>query len=97
MRKHPVVLCLQDTTKLNFNGQEIAGLEPLSYEAQRGMYVHPTYAVSLAREPLGVLDAWMWARELKDENGERDGLRESVRLTFASANVDRDTASRIPM
>ena len=45
MRQHPVVLCLQDTTELDFNGQDIAGLGPLSYEAQRGMYVHPTYVV----------------------------------------------------
>lgn len=81
MQAHPVVLCLQDTTELNFNGQEIAGLGPLSYEAQRGMYVHPTYAVSLSREPLGVLDAWIWAREPKDENGEREGIRESLRWT----------------
>ncbi len=44
MREHDVVLCLQDKTELNFNGQKIAGLGPLSYEAQRGMYVHPTYA-----------------------------------------------------
>ena len=76
-----VVLCLQDTTELNFNGQDIAGLGPLSYEAQRGMYVHPTYAVSLSREPLGVLDAWLWAREPKDENGKREGIRESLRWT----------------
>ena len=26
MREHDVVLCLQDTTELNFNGQDIAGL-----------------------------------------------------------------------
>jgi hypothetical protein len=32
MRAHPVVLCLQDTTELDFNGQRIAGLGPLSYE-----------------------------------------------------------------
>jgi len=81
MQLHKVVLCLQDTTELNFNGQEIAGLGPLSYEAQRGLYVHPTYAVSLSREPLGVLDAWMWARELKDEQGNREGVRESLRWT----------------
>ena len=56
MQAHPVVLCLQDTTELDFNGQRIAGLGPLSYEAQRGMYVHPTYAVSPQRDPLGVLD-----------------------------------------
>ncbi|SAL06334.1 hypothetical protein AWB78_08015 [Caballeronia calidae] len=35
----------------------------LSYEVQRGMYLHPTYAVTPDREPLGVVDAWMWARE----------------------------------
>lgn len=38
----PVVLCLQDTTELDFNGQGAFGLGPLSYEAQRGMYLHPT-------------------------------------------------------
>jgi Transposase DNA-binding len=37
MRPHPVVLCLQDTTELDVNGQTITGLGPLSYEAQRGM------------------------------------------------------------
>ena len=42
----PVVLCLHDTTELDFSGQTIEGLGPLSYEAQRGMYLHPTYAVS---------------------------------------------------
>ena len=35
----PVVLCLDDTTELDFNGQTIEGLGPLSYEAQRGMYL----------------------------------------------------------
>jgi len=79
MQAHEVVLCIQDTTELNFNGQAITGLGPLNYESQRGMYVHPTYAVSLSREPLGILDAWMWAREPRDENGQRAGLRESLR------------------
>jgi hypothetical protein len=27
------------------------------------MYLHPTYAVTPDREPLVVIDAWMWARE----------------------------------
>ena len=81
MRPQRVVLCIQDTTELDFNGQGITGLGPLSYEAQRGMYVHPTYAVTPDREPLGVLDAWMWAREPKDANGQRSGLLESTRWT----------------
>jgi hypothetical protein len=63
MRAHAVVLCIQDTTELDFNGQEIAGLGPLNYEARRGMYLHPTYAVTPEREPLGMLDAWMRAAE----------------------------------
>ncbi|MFJ4293625.1 IS4 family transposase [Cupriavidus sp. NPDC089707] len=79
MQAESVVLCLQDTTELDFNGQGAIGLGPLSYEAQRGMYLHPTYAVTPQREPLGVLDAWMWAREKRDKFGKRGGPKESLR------------------
>ena len=79
MSTQPVVLCLQDTTELDFNGQDIEGLGPLNYEAQRGMYLHATYAVSTARVPLGVLDAWMWARQAKKSDGTRGGVLESER------------------
>ena len=79
MAAHQVVLCIQDTTELDFNGQEASGLGPLSYESQRGMYLHPTYAVSTSREPLGVLDAWMWARQPRDADGKRPGIKESRR------------------
>ena len=78
----PVVLCLTDltdTTGLNFNGQTITGLGPLSFEAQRGMSLHPSYAVSADREPLGLLDAWMWARKPKNANGQRRDINESLR------------------
>lgn len=81
MRQHSVVLCLQDTTELDFNGQASTDLGPLSYEVQRGMYLHPTYAVTPEREPLGVTDAWMWARQAKDAEGKRPGIRESLRWT----------------
>jgi hypothetical protein len=79
MGEHPLILCLQDTTELNFNGQQIEGLGPLSYEVQRGMYVHPTYAVTPERLPLGVIDAWMWAREKVNAAGVRPGIKESGR------------------
>lgn len=48
MRTYPVVLCLEDTTELDFNGQETKGLGPLSYELSaactciRRMLCHPT-------------------------------------------------------
>ena len=51
MQDQAVVLCLQDTTELDFTSQPgIAGLGRLNYEAQHGLYVHPTLAVT----PTGV-------------------------------------------
>ena len=95
MRQHPVVLCLQDTTELDFNGQETAGLGPLSHEAQRGMYLHPTYVVTPGREPLGVTDAWMWAREAKGEDGQRPGILESRRWIEGYQRI-AETAQEMP-
>lgn len=79
MRAERVVLCILDTTELDVTGQEIAGLGPLNYEARHGMYLHPTYAVTTEREPLGVLDAWMWAREKRGDDAVRPGQKESAR------------------
>ena len=93
MKVQRIVLCLQDTAELDFNGQAIEGLGSLSYEAQRGMYVHPTYAVSTEREPLGVLDAWMWAREPKDVGGARAGIKESRRWIEGYARLAELSAS----
>ena len=93
MRQSPVVLCIADTTELDFNGQEMEGAGPLSYEVQRGMYLHPTYAVTPDREPLGVIDAWMWAREPLDANGERGGIKESVRWTESYERVAEQAAT----
>lgn len=95
MASQPVVLCLQDTTELDFNGRWATGLGPLSYEAQRGMYLHPTYAVTPERVPLGVLDAWMWAREPKDAQGHRGGIKESQRWVEGYERV-AETAENLP-
>lgn len=76
MAGQPVVLCLQDTTELDFTSQPgIAGLGRLSYEAQHGLYVHPTLAVTPAGLALGVLDAWMWARKPKDQPDVKESTR----------------------
>lgn len=76
LRGQPVALCIQDTTELDFTSQPgIAGLGRLSYEAQHGLYVHPTLVVTPAGLALGVIDAWMWARGPKD----RPHVKESAR------------------
>lgn len=93
--QHPVVLCLQDTTELDYNGQSIEGLGPLSYEAQRGLYLHPTYVVTPQREPLGVTNAWTWAREFKDQNSQRGGVLESTRWVESYERV-AEQALRLP-
>jgi hypothetical protein len=76
MEGQPVVLCIQDTTELDFTSQPgIAGLGRLSYEAQHGLYVHPTLAVTPAGVALGVLDAWIWARKPKDQPDVKESTR----------------------
>jgi hypothetical protein len=62
-----VILCIQDTTELDFNGKQTEGLGRLSYDAQRGMYCHPTLCVTPERLPLGLTDSWMWSRGLSKE------------------------------
>lgn len=94
MRAEKVALCIQDTTELDFNGQEIAGLGPLNYEARRGMYVHPTYVVSPEREPLGLLDGWMWARLPRDDKGVRPAsVKESHRWVEGYERIAEQAAS----
>lgn len=51
--------------------EQTRGLGPLNYETRRGMYMHPTYAVRQQREPLGVCDVGMWAREARGADGAR--------------------------
>lgn len=66
-RQEAVVLCVDDTTELDFNGrQDIVGLGPLSYPTQRGLYLHLTLAITPERLALGVLAALPWARDLAD-------------------------------
>lgn len=76
LQGHPIVLCLQDTTELDFTSQPgIAGLGRLSYEAQHGLYLHPTLAVTPEGLALGVVDAWMWARGPKDQPQVKESQR----------------------
>lgn len=76
MQGHPVSLCLQDTTDVDFPSQPgIAGLGRLRDEAQHGLYVHPTLAVTAEGVALGVIAAWIWARGPKDEPQGKESTR----------------------
>jgi len=61
MKRESVVLCLNDTTEVDFTRAcPTAGLGPLNYDFQSGFLLHPLLAVTPDRLCLGVLDAqWM--------------------------------------
>jgi len=59
------------------------------------MYLHPTYAVTPEREPLGIVNAWMWAREKKDRLGKRGGPKESLRWTEGYERI-AEMAANLP-
>ena len=64
MREESVVLCIQDTTELDYTGKnDIEGVGPLNYEKRKGIFLHPTVAVTPDQICLGVLDAWEFSRE----------------------------------
>src|SRR5579885_2847316 len=70
MQEFPVVLCIQDTTELDYTSKpRIQGLGPLTYPASNGLHLHPTLAVTPEQLCLGVLDQWSWARDAEDHGG----------------------------
>lgn len=94
LREHPRVLCIQDTTELDYTTKKgIAGLGPLNYESRWGMYLHPTLAITPERVPLGLLNAYSWAREPGSLGQEKEPSRpleekESVRWVDGFARVN---------
>jgi hypothetical protein len=69
-KQFPVVLCVQDTTELDFTSKpQLQGLGPLNYEHALGLYIQPTLAITPERLCLGVVDQWSWVRDAEDHGG----------------------------
>ena len=65
LQTHPWVLCVQDTTKLNYSTHpHTQGLGPISNNRHKtiGLFLHSTLALSPAGQPLGLLHTRIWAR-----------------------------------
>lgn len=70
VRQHPVVLCVEDTSELDFTSRpKTEGLGPLNYELTRGINIHPLVAVTPEGLCLGVLDFWRWVRDASNHGG----------------------------
>jgi hypothetical protein len=78
-----VVLAIQDTTSLDFTGKAVAAeLGPLEAPAHRGLFVHPTLAVTPDRVCLGLLTVEVWVRpagRVTDQHQVPFADKESVR------------------
>jgi len=91
-----VILCIQDTSELDFKGKQAKGLGRLSYAVQRGMYLHPTLCVTPERLSLGITDCWMWARGATKEADRLDPpVKESLRWLEGYERV-AEMAERCP-
>ena len=64
IKEHEVILCVQDTTSLDFSThQKTEGLGPHSTSAgSLGLLIHTTLAVTTTGVPLGILSKSIWAR-----------------------------------
>ena len=102
LRAHPRVLCIQDTTELDYTKKKgvIGGLGVLNLESRWGMYLHPTLVVTPERVPLGLLDVHRFTREPGSLGQPKDRRRpledkESVRWVDGFARVNA-LAERFP-
>ena len=102
LRAHPRVLCIQDTTELDYTRKKgvIGGLGVLNLESRWGMYLHPTLVVTPERVPLGLLDVHRFTREPGSLGQPKDRRRpledkESVRWVDGFARVNA-LAERFP-
>jgi len=67
IKQYPRVLVAQDTTELDYTGKnDIVGLGTLNYENRKGLYLHPSLAITPDRLALGQLDSWSWTRPLTE-------------------------------
>ena len=101
VREHPRVLCIEDTSELDYTAKgDIRGLGPLNYETRRGLYLHPTLAVTPDRVSLGLLHVHSWAREPGSLARPKDPTRpleekESVRWVDGYQRVN-ELAEQLP-
>jgi hypothetical protein len=103
LQGHERVLCIQDTTELDYTTKKarVGDLGPLNYESRGGLSLHPTLAVTPDRVPLGVLGMHAWVREPGSLGHNKAASRpleekESVRWVdgFAQVNALAETLSQ---
>lgn len=96
-RQHPVVLCMEDTSELDFTSKpKTEGLGPLNYASSQGINIHPLLAMTPEGLCLGVLDLWRWVRDADDHSGKhrKDWLFRPLEQKESLRWVERPEFSR---
>ena len=64
IKKHKVVLFIQDTSTLNYTEQkQRKDIGPINRDNTKGIFIHPTLAVTPGGLCLGVVDHYQWSRK----------------------------------
>src|SRR3954466_12996127 len=76
LRGEATILALQDTTALDFTPHPaVAGVGPLAYPGQTGVWLHSVLATTLEGVPVGLLDKQTGARD-PHASGQRPSRRQ---------------------
>ena len=95
MREESVVLCIEDTTQLDYTTQvATTGLGPLYRSFQRGMFLHPMLAVTPSRVCLGILGAKFYVRDIPDDEEKGPEEEKSERKRKADRLIEEKESFR---
>jgi hypothetical protein len=72
IKEHPVVLLINDTSELDYNSKDaMEGKERIT-NTKKGLWLHPTIAVTPERVMLGIVDVNFWKRKPIPEEANQD-------------------------
>jgi hypothetical protein len=75
-KTYPVVLLLNDTSSLDYTSKDVEGLGMLEKNYTRGLFIHPTLAITPDRQCLGLIGHGIWTRM---PNQHRNQISGSIR------------------
>jgi len=88
IKKHQVVLFIQDTSTLNYTSQkQRKDIGPINRDNTKGIFIHPTLAVTPERLCLGIVDHYQWSRK---ELAHKDS-KERSRLNHLRKPEDKES------
>jgi len=99
IKNHQIILAIQDTTELNYTTHKaVKGVGYLDNKYARGLKVHSTLAATTQGLPLGIIDQYVWARDIKSLGKATQRSQKSTEEKESQRWLDalKNTSSIIP-